>query len=388
MVPASAATIVIMIARNRMRQPLKIALCGFAPRPATQSQNHSSWHFVQKETALLIKSIIMTSRGGGLKFGGTTLGYLYPLLLFSVQQGCTSIGNPTSWVFATISFSMVGLGTLLAIWFWEGTSKHNWPRKILASFITVASMIWLIYGPITRQYAAEHPDDTLQSNDENRIIADTSLGPSDLGDSQQIFGVKWMAQYYTDLRVVLTNVSQVDIKDLTVYVQSPGNTFVGASQISEVTGVDARLVAGERLAGTVMQGNLSYTDKKSHAKKVIVMPAKYSLAPEVRIHSESLGRGDTIIVAVPVCRLRSIVNFQKGQSMFLPKAPVRIVFGEGTYLNPMRPGQLREFQFSRDMSFGADNEQNYYRPVSSISAWPDGLDSPFVEQEQGDIHGR
>src|ERR1700688_4110392 len=90
------------------------------------------------------------------RFGFAGLCFALGFCTFAIQQGCAVTGNPTSWIWGVIWFSIAALLILMSIWLWDKTASHHWARKIVLTVAVVGIMMPLSYIPIAKQYRIEH----------------------------------------------------------------------------------------------------------------------------------------------------------------------------------------------------------------------------------------
>ena len=87
-------------------------------------------------------------------FGGLSL--LVGLVVFAVQQFYTVAVVPPSWKAALVYLLLASALIVVGIWSWDRSAELHWAVKLCLSLVVVGIVGGVGYGPIRREYMAEH----------------------------------------------------------------------------------------------------------------------------------------------------------------------------------------------------------------------------------------
>ena len=144
------------------------------------------------------------------RFGGLCL--LLAIIMFAIQQGCSAVNAPPSWIIGALWFAVVAMLLVAGIWCWDQTSKRHWIIRTLLSVICVAGVSLASYKSILKQYKAE-----LTSAEMDDFLKKLSRGDAEI-------------TYRDDNRKTLPHPSELTVEDYDIIDSQTGFMKVRVSQ--------------------------------------------------------------------------------------------------------------------------------------------------------------
>ena len=224
------------------------------------------------------------SRFARFGFGGLCL--LVSIVIFAVQQAGSDLNPSPSWIAGLAWYFVAATLMIVGIWRWDRSAEQRWAHRTIFTVLVLFAMASLGYGPIQRQYTAEHSKRPLH----------TTSGPAARRSHIHVTGFHFTAPDaaggHADVRVFFENNGNLEADDVvscahTAFYPFESNVVerlkLEDSLFNDVPQVDVKTYKG---AFTLPYG----TDRS-----VVVSSSAW---PETRVEAFMNGRGVLYVAGI------------------------------------------------------------------------------------------
>jgi hypothetical protein len=198
---------------------------------------------------------------------------------------------------------------------------------VVASVIIGASLYGLnrLLAPTPERQTFSNADSGGQSNAKPpKISVAAFIGPGNYGDGD-VFGIRWHNDFFSEIRLKITNDSNIDVVTLNLYMRTDED-LCGIANLSTLTGVETQILSGSNITPL----SLGATNGKN-----LPLPETPLNGEKGRVSCSRLPKHEHISLLVAAAVLNQAVWINNRATMpnkmFAPKRPPKFIYINGTY---------------------------------------------------------